>query len=163
MAMSIFPDCTELFRMALFLLQTSLLKTSRARSIGRASRSAALLIVIGACGGIGCLVHPLHAAGGAGAAEGGGISAILFGPAEGSGPGVGGGILGRNTNPDGSLGGGGSGGNARAAPAYPCPTRTDHRRLGVTSRSRRYIRLHCRQARCSTARQGLLLGFPGGQ
>jgi hypothetical protein len=49
----------------------------------------------------------LHAAGGMGAAEGGGISALLFGPAEGSGPGVGGGVLGRNTNPNGGLGGGG--------------------------------------------------------
>ena len=57
--------------------------------------------------GIGFLVQPLHAAGGMGAAEGGGISAILFGPAEGSGGGVGGGVLGRNTAPNGNLGGGG--------------------------------------------------------
>jgi cytochrome c peroxidase len=53
---------------------------------------------------IGFPVQPLHAAGGMGAAEGGGISALFFGPAEGSGPGVGGGILGRNTNPSGGLG-----------------------------------------------------------
>jgi cytochrome c peroxidase len=58
---------------------------------------------------IGFPTKPLHAAGGMGAAEGGGISAILFGPAEGSGPGVGGGILGRNTNANGGLGGGGRG------------------------------------------------------
>jgi cytochrome c peroxidase len=121
MAMLLVPDCTELFRMAPFLLQTSLLKTSRTRSIRRASCLAALVIIISACGGIDCSVHPLHAAGGAGAAEGGGISAILFGPAEGSGPGVGGGILGRDTNVDGSLGGA-SGANASAAPADPAPT-----------------------------------------
>jgi cytochrome c peroxidase len=59
---------------------------------------------------IGLPIQPLYAAGGMGAAEGGGISAILFGPAEGSGGGVGGGILGRNTNRAGNLGGGGGGG-----------------------------------------------------
>jgi cytochrome c peroxidase len=58
---------------------------------------------------IGFPSRPLHAAGGAGAAEGGGISAILFGLAEGSGPGaggVGGGITGRNTGANGAIGGG---------------------------------------------------------
>jgi cytochrome c peroxidase len=62
---------------------------------------------------IGFPPRALHAAGGMGAAEGGGISAILFGPAEGSGGGVGGGILGRNTKPNGGLGGGGGGGGGR--------------------------------------------------
>src|ERR1700761_4250806 len=63
---------------------------------------------------IGLPTNPLHAAGGMGAAEGGGISAILFGPPEGSGPGVGGGITGRNTDVNGVLGGAGSG-NASGA------------------------------------------------
>ena len=105
-------------------------------------RSAAALSLL-ACLGVGAVflaigfsVQPLHAAGGMGAAEGGGISAILFGPAEGSGPGVGGGILGRNGGPGGGGGGGGrngnvganvgatgsGGGNAAAAPADPVPT-----------------------------------------
>jgi cytochrome c peroxidase len=77
------------------------------------ARSAAGLSLL-ACLGAGAIflafgfpVQPLHAAGGMGAAEGGGISAILFGPAEGSGGGVGGGILGRNTNANGGIGGGG--------------------------------------------------------
>ena len=75
-------------------------------------RSAAFVSLL-ACMGAGAIflaigfpAQPLHAAGGMGAAEGGGISAILFGPAEGSGPGVGGGVLGRETNANGGLGGG---------------------------------------------------------
>ena len=115
------------------------------------ARSAAAVSLLGCLGAgavflaIGFPAKPLHAAGGMGAAEGGGISAILFGPAEGSGGGVGGGILGRNTNPNGNLGGGGGGGgrngnggaaanagggsggggltgNASAAPVDPVPT-----------------------------------------
>ena len=72
--------------------------------------SAAGLSLLGCIGAAAIFIattsRPLHAAGGMGAAEGGGISAILFGPAEGSGPGVGGGIVGRNTNANGNLGGG---------------------------------------------------------
>jgi cytochrome c peroxidase len=72
--------------------------------------SAAGLSLLGCLGAgtifIATTSRPLHAAAGMGAAEGGGISAILFGPAEGSGPGVGGGIVGRNTNANGNLGGG---------------------------------------------------------
>ena len=88
---------------------------------------SALGLTLFACFGAGAVfftislpTKPLHAAGGMGAAEGGGISAILFGPPEGSGPGVGGGITGRNTDINGVLNGGGAGsgsslGNASAA------------------------------------------------